>query len=113
MEITRRVESDVSVVSVAGKIDALTAETMLQAFLSQVDAGASRLVADLQGVEYTSSAGLRALLAVQKAVRQNGGDLRLACAQPYVFQVLEMSGFTSIFKMYDDVAAAVDSFGGG
>ena len=71
------------------------------------------LVADLGGVSYTSSAGLRALLAILKAVRHKKGDLRLACVQPNVHKVLEMSGFTSIFKLFEDVDAAVASFGTG
>ncbi|MGE5248896.1 MAG: STAS domain-containing protein [Bacteroidota bacterium] len=110
MEITRHVENGVNVIKVAGKIDGLTSETVINAFLSQVNGGTPRLVADLEGVDYTSSAGLRALLAIQKAVRQSGGELRLASVQPYVFKVLDMSGFTSIFKIYGDVGSAVASF---
>jgi len=112
MEITKRVLNGVSVVEVIGTIDSLTSETMLNAFLSQIHAGVSGLVADLQGVDYTSSAGLRSLLAAQKAIRQKGGDLRLAGVQANVLKVLKLTGFTSIIKIYDDVDAAVASFGG-
>jgi anti-anti-sigma factor len=113
LEIQERVENGISVVSVSGMIDSLTSEKVRAAFLAQINAGAASLVADLGGVNYTSSAGLRALLAVMKAVRHKKGDLRLACVQPNVQKVLEMSGFTSIFKLFEDVDAAVASFKAG
>jgi anti-sigma B factor antagonist len=61
-------------------------------------------------VNYTSSAGLRALLGNVKESRRLGGDLRIAAMQPAVERVLSLSGFTSIIKVYSDTGAAVSSF---
>ena len=110
METNTQIQDEVTVVSVTGSIDALTAETVTQALLAQIQDGVTELVADLSGVDYTSSAGLRSILSAQKEIRQNGGDLRLAGVQPNVLKVLKLSGFTSIFKTFDDTAAAVASF---
>jgi anti-anti-sigma factor len=101
---------DVSVVAIEGSVDGLTAETLLSTLHGHVEQGHARLVADLAGVEYTSSAGLRALLATVKETRRGGGDLRLAAIRPNVQKVLELSGFTTIMKLYDDVDAAVASY---
>jgi hypothetical protein len=73
-------------------------------------AGGSRLVVDLSGVDYTSSAGLRALLATVKETRRRGGDLRLADINPNVRKVLDLSGFATILKIYTGVDEAVASF---
>ena len=100
-----------AVVRITGSVDGLTADALQAAFREQVDGGATRVVADMAGVEYTSSAGLRALLATLKLTRQHGGDFRLAGVRPNVLKVLELSGFTSILKLYDDVDGAVGSFG--
>ena len=62
------------------------------------------------GVKYTSSAGLRALLAVLRDARRGGGDLRLAAVDAPVLKILELSGFTAILKLYDDVDGAVASY---
>jgi anti-anti-sigma factor len=102
----------VNIVRVFGAVDSLTSEVMLEEFLSQIKEGAVRLVADLTGVDYTSSAGLRSLLVILKEIRQKGGDLRLAGVQSNVMKVLTLSGFTSIIKVYDDVDTAVASYGG-
>ena len=53
---------------------------------------------------------LGALLATAKEARVQGGDLRLSNVTPHVLKILEMSGFTSIMKLYDDVESAVDSY---
>jgi anti-sigma B factor antagonist len=91
-------------------VDGLTADALQTTLREQLDAGSSRVVADLSGVDYTSSAGLRTLLATMKLARQNGGDLRLAAVQPAVLRVLDLSGFTTILKLYPDAAAAIASF---
>ena len=49
-------------------------------------------------------------MATLKDARRQGGDFRLAGVQPPVLRVLELSGFTSILKLYGDVDEAVASF---
>jgi anti-sigma B factor antagonist len=110
METSTRSMNDVSIVSASGRIDTLTYELLLNALNDLIRGGARSLVVDLGSVGYTSSAGLRAILSAQKDVRRQGGDLRLAAVQPDVLRVLKLSGFTSIFKIYETVEAAVASF---
>jgi anti-sigma B factor antagonist len=110
MNVTFDDRGEVSVVAVAGSIDALTAPQLTAAFEECVHSGQVRLVADFSGVEYTSSAGLRALLGTMKGARVGGGDLRLAGVREEVNRVLEMSGFTTILKVFDTVDEAVASF---
>ncbi len=110
MDMKTESRGSVLVVTVAGSLDALTAPELADAISTQLRAGNKNLVADLAGLEYTSSAGLRVLLNGVKEARQNGGDLRLAAVQPNVKKVLDLSGFTSIMKSFPDVDAAVASF---
>jgi len=110
MEVNVEQRGDVAVVAVTGSIDANTAPALAGAFTAEIGKGNVRLVADFSGVGYTSSAGLRALLGALKEARQQGGDFRLAGVRPVVFRVLELSGFTSILKHFDDVQGAVESY---
>ena len=110
MQIRIEQQAHVTVIAVVGSIDALTADTLTLALHEQVQAGNTRIVAAFDEVEYTSSAGLRVLLATLKEARQHGGDLRLASVQERVRGVLELSGFTSILKCYPDVEQAVASY---
>lgn len=111
MDVTVEPRGAATVVRLVGSVDGITAGPLEARLLEQVQGGAVKLVGDLSGVAYTSSAGLRALLATLKATRSQGGDFRLAGVQPAVLKVLELSGFTSILKHYPDVDAAVLSFG--
>lgn len=110
MKIEFEPRGTVSVVIIKGSVDSQTAEIVLAELTAHVDAGHIQLVADLDGVDYTSSAGLRALLSTVKATRRGGGDLRLARVHPNVLKVLELSGFTSILKLYEELDTAVASF---
>jgi anti-anti-sigma factor len=112
MDVTVEQVGNAALVRISGSVDGLTADALQAALQEQIDTGGTRLVGDLSGVEYTSSAGLRALLAALKLARQKGGDLRLAAVRPAVLRVLELSGFTSILKLYPDVDAALASFAG-
>lgn len=112
MDIQVEVRGAISIITIRGRVDGLTSETLLEALQAQIRAGQNHLVADLDGVEYTSSAGLRALLATVKEVRRRGGDLRLAQVNPNVYKVLDLSGFTSILKIYAEVDLAIASFNG-
>lgn len=103
---------DVSMVRIAGSLDGLTAGDLLDRLTAQLEGGRSRLVASFADVEYTSSAGLRVLLAVLKDARGRGGDLRLAAVRRDVHRVLDLAGFSGILKIFDDVDAAVASFAG-
>lgn len=111
MEISLVQEETVTIVTITGSVDGLTADRLMSALDGEIAGGRCRLVADASGLEYTSSAGLRALLATVKRSRSLGGDLRLAAVRAPVMRVLELAGFTGILKVYDDVPAAVASFG--
>jgi anti-sigma B factor antagonist len=112
MELDIKVESRdrARVVVLTGSVDGVTAEGMQAALSAEMDGGHVRLVGDLAAVDYTSSAGLRVLLATVKQARSQGGDFRLAAVTPPVRRVLELSGFTSVLRVFDDVATAVASY---
>lgn len=110
MEVSIDQAGTVTVIAVSGSIDALTSGDFMAAMQEEIGAGHTQLVADLSDLTYASSAGLRAILVALKESRQRGGDLRLAAVQKGVYRVLELSGFNSILKMYDDRQSAIDSY---
>ena len=110
MEIKDKQVDGVTVLTLNGSIDAITAPEITEFIQAQIAKGNTKLVADLSGVDYTSSAGLRVLLGAIKDTRSQSGDLRLAGIQPDVQKVLTLSGFTNILKIFDDTDAAVTSY---
>jgi anti-sigma B factor antagonist len=110
MEFRTKQVNDVCILTLIGSIDAFTAPKLTEMIENQISSGNIKLVADLTDVDYTSSAGLRALLGGIKSTRSRGGDLRLVAVQPDVLKVLNMSGFTSILQLFDTINSALNSF---
>lgn len=110
MKISEKSINDITIISVEGSIDALTAPEITKFMDGLISSGKIKLVADFSGVDYTSSAGLRVLLAAVKETRAKGGDFYLAGTQPDVQKVLGLSGFTSIIKIFGDADQAVSNF---
>jgi len=110
MDIQDKQVREVTILTLKGSIDAMTAPKITEYINGLVAKGHIKLVADFGGVDYTSSAGLRVLLGAIKDTRAQSGDMRLAGVQPDVLKVLNLSGFTNILKMFDDSDAAVASY---
>lgn len=110
MQIDLHPKENAALVTIAGSVDGTTADALQTTLRGYVTEGHTHLVVDMGDVDYTSSAGLRALLATVKDARQRGGDLRLANIVPNVMKVLDLSGFTSILKTFADVDAALASY---
>lgn len=110
MEIKDSQVADVTILSVSGSIDTITAPALTNYIKNHIEKGNVKLVADIKDVDYTSSAGLRVLLGAVKETRSKNGDMRLANIQPDVQKVLALSGFVHILKTFSDVESAVKSF---
>jgi anti-anti-sigma factor len=110
MNITQRVEGDVTVFSMEGRIDTQAATDMDQALLSAVSAGNHNMVVDMSGVDYISSAGLRALAAVLVKSRAEGGDMKLASLNVRVTRIFRIIGFDVLMSVHDSPEAAIADF---
>ena len=99
------------VVMICGRLDALTGPDHEKKLKQVVENGAHRLVLDMTTLDYISSAGLRVLLTVLKAIQENRGQLVLAGVGPNVASVLTMSGLDSILQRTATVAEALASIG--
>ncbi|MBR0404659.1 MAG: STAS domain-containing protein [Eggerthellaceae bacterium] len=95
-EITR--DGDRLFVKVAGRLDAQSAP-MLEDGMSEVLKGVTEITVDLGDLEFISSAGLRILLAAYKLMAKREGVFKIEDASEDVMDVLEMSGFASLFEI--------------
>lgn len=77
-----------------------------------IDDGRTRLVLDLQGVEFVDSSGLSVLVSTLKAVQPRGGEVLLLSPSDGVRSLIELTRLHQIFAIYEDRAAAVDELDG-
>ncbi|MBN2227791.1 MAG: STAS domain-containing protein [candidate division Zixibacteria bacterium] len=104
-------QDDLSVVRVDGVIDTLTA-TQLEEVLDRLyKRGRFKVVLDLAGVDYISSAGWGIFISRIKEVRENGGDIKLANLVPNVYEIYELLEFDNILSAYESVNTAKTGFG--
>lgn len=65
-----------------------------------IDAGKTRLVLDLEAVDYIDSSGLGEIVRAMKRAREAGGDLRLCRPREEVFRILEITGLNKAISLY-------------
>jgi anti-sigma B factor antagonist len=107
MEITTSAKNDVLLVTLNGRLDAVTAADFDQKINSLLTEGASSLVLNLHGLEYISSAGLRSILVTGKKLKSSNGGFALVGLRGVVKEVFEVSGFYSIFKIFESEEEAL------
>ena len=98
MNISETRSGNVIQIAIDGSVDTTTSPQLQNAILQAFQKG-SKLVLDFSGVEYVSSAGLRALLIGQKTANSKGGSMTLVHVADAVLQVFKMSGFSGILHI--------------
>lgn len=101
-------ESGCAIFELRGYIDAHTVIEFEKAVHSAIDGGVHRLILDISGLSYISSAGIGAMMGLARKLSQLGGDLVLLNPTPKVFAILDGLGFTKIFKIASDEADALE-----
>jgi anti-anti-sigma factor len=108
MQIAQERDGDVIIVRLSGRLDSSTAKSAEDGIAAAI-AGAEtpRLVIDLGGLSYISSAGLRVLLVTNKKIKQASGRMALCGPTAAVREVLSISGFDTILSLQPGRSAAI------
>ena len=101
---------NISVMKVKGRVDSDTAPELDTALTNLLNDKRNKIVLNLQGVEYISSAGLRAMVKAFQATQKSGGDVRLASVSEPIEVILRTVGMLQMFKMYPTSEEAAASF---
>ena len=99
-----------SEVRIDGVIDTTTAGELEQVVNSLIGREQYRMVFDLAGVEYISSAGWGIFISHIKEVRESDGDIKLAGMVPNVREIFELLEFDKVLRAYESVDAARQDF---
>jgi anti-anti-sigma factor len=106
LQINEAPEGDVMVLELSGRLDTSTATDLDFAAEPHVQ-GPTRLLIDLGGIQYVSSAGLRIFLMIAKKLQKSQGKLALCGMSPGVREVFDIAGFSKILTIEPDRAAGV------
>ncbi len=107
MQIAEEKHGPVAVLAVEGRIDTTHAGELETALLALIDRGETTIVLDFAEVNYISSAGLRVLLVGAKKMKAAQGSICLASLQKTVKDVLAVTGFMNLFRLFKSKESAV------
>ncbi len=110
----------VTIFKLVGRVNMGNADELVERANQAYQEGMRNLILDLSEVDSMTSAGLRAVLAVNKQLGSASGEpageaakslhLKLLNPSADLRRTLEVSGFASFLEIYEDKEAAVRSF---
>jgi anti-sigma B factor antagonist len=106
LEVTER--GSRAVVTVHGEVDLSTSPQLRDRLAGLIEQRPS-IVVDLDDVGFIDSTGIGVLVGGVKRARSNGGELSLVCTQRRILKVLEITGLTQVFSVYESVDDALDT----
>jgi anti-sigma B factor antagonist len=106
MEVNISKQDDIEIVELVGEIDAKNAKDVQDQVLPLAQTG-SRILLDMSGLEYMSSAGLRMMLLIYRTVSGNNGRIVLVGLSENLQDMMSATGFLSFFTLSESRDAAI------
>ncbi len=97
MTIEKNLNGTALAVTLTGRLDTTTAPA-LEAELKDAVVGITDLSLDFAALEYISSAGLRVLLSLQKAMNKQG-TMVIKNVNDVIMEIFEVTGFADILTI--------------
>ncbi len=104
-------KSEVSEVRIDGVVDTNTAGELEETIDTLLNRERFRIILDLAGVEYISSAGWGAIISKIRDIRNKQGDIILSGMVANVREVFELLEFDNLLKQFSSLDDARGAFG--
>jgi anti-sigma B factor antagonist len=106
--ISETSSGDVAVIAARGEIDVATAPALARRLGKVLRVRRPLVVVDLGETLFIDATGLAVLLSALRRVTRCGGRLAVACANPTVLRLFEVTKTASTFDIYPTREVAVD-----
>lgn len=111
MQIPSSEKNGVTILSLQGSIlGGPEANALNEELHRLIDEGKKQIVLELSQVTLMNSSGLGMLIGGYTTLKNNGGELKLACLGENVRKLIEITKLHTIFTPYPTVDEAVASF---
>ena len=107
MDIDERRVRNVLVIGITEMLDTQTARDAEPRLLNMIKDDDRRVLLNLGKLTYVSSMGLRVIIQAAKLLNARTGELRICNARDDVKNVLKISGFHNMIKIYETEAEAL------
>jgi anti-sigma B factor antagonist len=106
LSLAARTVAGHTVLEVGGEVDVYTAPKLRERLAELIDAGAAKVVVDLDRVDFLDSTGLGVLVGAHKRLRASGGTFGLVCSKEPLLKIFRITALDQVFPLYDSVNAA-------
>lgn len=96
------------VIALAGEVDLYTAPQLKQELLQTIEAGARRVVVDLNDATFIDSTTLGVLLSGVQRLRPRGGELAVVCTDRNIRKIFEITLLDRVFPIFETRAEALE-----
>ena len=110
MEMQVREDGKVQILACVGRMDAQVSGLLKDRIQEILDTGSTRLILDLEGLEFLDSSGLGALVSCLRRVKEKKGEIKLAGLRPEVRSIFDITRVSRLFHICENVPDAVKAF---
>lgn len=111
LHIVRESREAVRILAMSGRIGVASAPLLAEAITEELESGQTRILLDLAGVDYVSSAGLLALQDAARLAREGGRRVALCNLSEPVRLAFELAGLTGHFTILPSCEDGVAQLG--
>ena len=97
------------VIQVRGRIDGINAQEFDESLNETINESDKAIVLNLENLLYISSAGLRSILLIAKALKNRGAKFALCSLPDSIMEIVKIAGFDKIIDVYGTEAPAIDA----
>lgn len=108
MIIKKEKVGDFSILKINGRIDTVHSTTLEAEVNKLFESGEKNIIFNCEEMNYISSSGLRVFLVAQKKIIPVQGKLYLCNMQPAIKEIFQISGFSSLFRIFDTQEEALE-----
>jgi anti-sigma B factor antagonist len=108
MDLTLNDYEQVKLLRISGDIDGKTAPEVQEMILANLEPG-GRMLIDMGGVGFMSSAGLRVLLTTYRRSSQSQARIVLVGIREEIQETMSATGFLGFFTIYETVESGLEA----
>ena len=97
----------VAVLQPQGELDLASASDLRHELFGVIDEGAKTIVVDLETTTFIDSMTIGVLLGAVRRLQEHGGELRIACADPNITRIFEITLLDRVFAIYPSCKTAL------
>jgi anti-sigma B factor antagonist len=106
----KQISSEICLLKVAGDLDAASYEQMEAKLQQLFKQGCYKLICNLEGLSYISSAGAGVFLSAVDTTEENNGNIVMLKPSKEVQEVFEILGLSEIFPSAQTLEQALELF---